>query len=153
VNKRDLKTAVAGTKLVIFTVISIMVTATLASIMGNVGFGDRVALERDGIGQAIRHRHPEGAAVMQDRGRRRHRPEARAVTRIGPLDARHGDLPAPRAEATRRRHAQQPVPPVEGLQRQAGTKAEGSEVGHGVARHRQADQAGLCVLRDRSAAA
>lgn len=41
-NKRDLKTAVAGTKLVVFTVISILVTGTLASIMGNVGFGDRV---------------------------------------------------------------------------------------------------------------
>ena len=42
VNKRDLKTTVAGTKLVIFTVLSIIVTGTLASIMGNVGFGDRV---------------------------------------------------------------------------------------------------------------
>ncbi|TQL68438.1 phospholipid/cholesterol/gamma-HCH transport system substrate-binding protein [Nocardioides albertanoniae] len=41
-NKRDLRTAVAGTKLAIFTVVSVLVTATLASIMGNVGFGDRV---------------------------------------------------------------------------------------------------------------
>lgn len=42
-NKRDLKTAVAGTKLVVFTLVSILVTGTLASIMGNVGFGDRVS--------------------------------------------------------------------------------------------------------------
>ncbi len=41
-NKRDLKTTMAGTKLVIFTLASILVTGTLASIMGNVGFGDRV---------------------------------------------------------------------------------------------------------------
>lgn len=42
VNKRDLKTTMAGTKLVIFTVVSILVTGTLASIMGNLGFADRV---------------------------------------------------------------------------------------------------------------
>lgn len=40
-NTRDVTTAVAGVKLAIFTVVSILVTGTLASIMGNIGVNDR----------------------------------------------------------------------------------------------------------------
>ncbi len=39
-NRRNAKTIAAGIKLLIFTVVSILVTGLLAAIMGNFGFGD-----------------------------------------------------------------------------------------------------------------
>lgn len=38
---RDVRTLSAAVKLAVFTVVSVVVTGTLAAIMGNVGFGDR----------------------------------------------------------------------------------------------------------------
>ena len=69
-NRRNAVTISAGIKLLIFTVVSILVTGLLAAIMGNIGFGDQ-------------HRVPGGLLQRLDAREGRRRPGRRRQRRRG----------------------------------------------------------------------